>query len=64
MAKRIFAIIGIILIVGLYITTLVLAITSSADTIKLFYAAIIATIAVPIILYALQMLHRLQNRDN
>lgn len=61
MAKRIFAIIGIILLAALYITTLILAIFSNENTISLFYASIIATVAVPIILHGIQVYIRLQD---
>ena len=49
--KRILAIIGIIVIVGLYVITLILAVTNSESTQRLFIASIVATVVVPCLLY-------------
>lgn len=49
--KQILAIIGLVIIAGLYITTLVLALTGSESTRPLFTASIICTVIVPVFLY-------------
>ncbi len=49
--KQILAIIGLVIIAGLYITTLVLALIGSESTKQLFLVSIICTIVVPLIIY-------------
>ena len=49
--KQILAIIGLVIIAGLYITTLVLALTGSESTKSLFLVSIVCTIVVPLIMY-------------
>ncbi|MDE6905314.1 MAG: hypothetical protein K2P76_10330 [Lachnospiraceae bacterium] len=49
--KRILALLGIILLAGLYLTSLVLALTSNAHTFDFFVASIAATVIIPILLW-------------
>ena len=49
--KRISALLGIILLAGLYLTSLVLALTSNAHTFEFFEASIAATVIIPILLW-------------
>ncbi len=49
--KRISALLGIILLAGLYLTSLVLALTSNAHTFEFFVASIAATVIIPILLW-------------
>ncbi|MCR5545047.1 MAG: hypothetical protein K6F30_01020 [Lachnospiraceae bacterium] len=46
-AKQFLAIIGILLLVGLYVLTFVLAIIDDPNTMKLLSASIVATIVIP-----------------
>lgn len=62
-AKKIFAIIGIILLAGLYISTLVFALMDSELGFKLLQICIFSTIAVPVILYVCNMLYKLLHKD-
>ena len=50
-AKRIAAILGIVLLFGLYIVTLIVAIVDRGSSGKLFMACLIATVAVPLLLW-------------
>jgi hypothetical protein len=50
-AKRIAAILGIVLLFGLYIVTLIVAIVDRGSSEKLFMACLIATVAVPLLLW-------------
>ena len=54
--KRILAVIGIVLLLAMYLACLILAITGRHEATALFRAALGATIAVPIMLYAFMML--------
>ena len=62
-AKRIMAIIGIIILVGLYLTTLLLAIFGNKNTNSWFMACIAATVIVPIMMYVYSWLYKLLKKD-
>ena len=57
--KRILALIGVILLVGLYITTLVLAIVDSSATMDLFRGSIFATVVSATIIWAYTYIYQL-----
>ena len=59
MLKRVFALAGIIIIIGLYITTLVLAVTGGALMQRFFIAAIVATVVVPCFMYIINWISKL-----
>ncbi len=61
--KQILSIIGIAVIAGLYITTLVLAITGSEKTQGLFIASIFCTVMIPLIMYILSWLYKRLKSD-
>lgn len=50
-AKRILALIGVILLLGMYASTLVFALIKSPHSAVLFKASIYCTIVVPVIIY-------------
>lgn len=60
--KRILAIIGIILLVGLYVSTLVLALIGSPFSRQCLMAAIYCTIILPILIYAYTRFLHFRNR--
>lgn len=57
--KQVLAIIGIIIIAGLYIVTLILALIGNENTRPLFMASILCTILVPVVLYILSWTYNL-----
>lgn len=65
--KQITALIGVIALVALYVSTLVLALIGSAEAINLLKAAVYATIVLPVLLWAYSFIYRLlkgkQNDD-
>ena len=61
--KRIMAIIGIIILVGLYITTLLLAIFGNEHTNSWFMACIAATVIVPVMMWVYSWLYKLLKKD-
>lgn len=62
--KRILALGGVILLVGLYLITLVLALTSSPATKGMLMAAIGCTIVIPCLIYGFMLAARvLDNRS-
>ncbi len=63
--KRILAVIGIVVLVGLYVTTFVLAIVDNSNTMNLFFASVAATILVPVLIWIYSFIYKLltKNRD-
>ena len=65
--KQITALIGVVALVGLYVSTLVLALIGSTEAINLLKVAVYATIVLPVLLWAYSFIYRLlkgkQNDD-
>ena len=55
--------IGILLLVGMYISTLVFALMKSEAAQELFRASVTCTIIVPVVLYAAVLMGRLSKKD-
>lgn len=63
--KRIFAWIGIIVLAGMYILTLVFSLMQGEVAMDLFKASIFCTIIIPVVLYAYIMIYRyLKDRND
>lgn len=63
--KRIGALVIVFLLVGLYVATLILAFMKSAQAQAMFKGCIIATIGLPVLLYAYMLMYKyLKNRNN
>lgn len=62
--KQILAIIGIILLVVLYLSTLVCAITDNTGTMKMFKASIFATFVIPVLIWLIRSYTNLRTRNN
>lgn len=64
-AKRIFALIGVILLVGMYVVTLVLGLMASPATQNMLMASIACTVIIPCLIYGMMLVARvLDNRGN
>ena len=57
--KRIFAITAVILLVALYGSTVVFALSDSPNAIYLFKASIFCTVIIPVILYSYVLVYRI-----
>ena len=57
--KQITALIGVIALAGLYVSTLVLALIGSVEAINLLKAAVYATIVLPVLLWAYSFIYRI-----
>lgn len=57
--KRIMAWVGIIVLLGMYLTTLIMALLATPATGTMFIACIVATIMVPILFYFIQFIYHL-----
>ena len=63
--KRIGAITLVVLLLGLYITTFILAFMKSPTAQKLFQASAISTVALPVMLYGYMLIYKyLKNRNS
>lgn len=60
--KRILAMIGVILLIGLYAATLILALIGGEQTLELLKTAIFASVVVPVLLWAYSFIYRLLER--
>ncbi len=56
--KRIAALLGVILLLGMYGATLVSAFLATPATWELFLASVVATVMIPILLYVLQLIYK------
>lgn len=61
--KQILAIIGIILLVLLYLSTLICAIIDHTETMRLFQASILATVIIPVLLWAYSFIYKLIKKN-
>ena len=56
--KRIFAIIAVVLLVALYSSTIVFALSDNPNAVYMFKASIFCTVIIPIILYSYILVYR------
>lgn len=57
--KRVLAIIGVILLVGMYALTLISAVIDSPYSEPLFKASVFSTFAIPVLIYGINLVYRL-----
>lgn len=62
--KQIMAISGIILLVGLYLTTFILSITDNSESMKFFYASVYATVVIPVLIWAYTFIYKLVHKNS
>ena len=62
--KRIFAIIAVVLLVALYGSTIVFAMSDSPNAVYMFKASIFCTVIIPIILYSYILVYRVFGKRN
>ena len=63
--KRIFALIGVVLLVAMYLATFIFAMMDSPASDTWFKASIFATLIIPILLYGYQLMYKhYQNKNN
>ena len=63
-AKQVFAILGIILLVSLYVATLVFAIIDNPKTYTMLGVSIGATIVIPVMLWVMGVFLRIAKKDD
>lgn len=64
--KKIFAIAGVVILLGMYLLTFISAILATPNTHSLFLGSLAATIIVPVFLYAYMLIYKVvyKNREN
>ncbi len=62
--KRIFALIGAILLIGMYVVVLILGLTASPATNGALMAAIACTVVIPVLIYAMMLMARVLGTRN
>ena len=61
--RQIAAIIGIVLLVGMYVVAIIASLGKSENAHAIFKLAIYCTFVVPVIIYLLQLIYKIANRD-
>ena len=62
--RRIAAMIGVIILAGIYITALLAAIGNWENSHAVFMTAVYLSIAVPVIIYVIMLIHRYSNKKD
>lgn len=62
--KRFLALLGVILLVSLYLSTLIFALMDSELSTGLFKVSIIGTILIPVLLYGILLFRRLSGKED
>lgn len=62
--KRILAIIGVILLIGLYLSTLACALFGGENFMDLLMASLYATFVIPVLIWAYTFIYRLFKKDS
>jgi fucose permease len=62
--KQILALLGVILLVGLYVATLVCAVLDRSETMSMFRASLFATVVVPVLLWIYIFIYRLITKND
>ena len=62
-AKRILALVGIVILVGIYLTSLVFALIDHPMKSSMLYASLYATIVIPALIYAFLLIGRLLRKE-
>lgn len=62
--KRILALIGVVLLIGLYLSTLVCAFSSSDNFMNMLMASIYATVIIPVLIWAYTLIYRLIKKNS
>lgn len=63
-AKQILALIGVVILIGLYVSTLVCALSSSENFMNMLMASIYATVIIPVLIWAYTFIYRLVRRNS
>lgn len=62
--KQIVAILGVILLLGLYVLTFVMAIIDPTETMQYFMASVVATVMIPALMWIYMYIYKLIKKNN
>ncbi len=62
-AKRVLAVIGIVILAGMYAATLVFALSNNPDSSKWLIASIVCTVVIPVMIWVIQLVYKLLKGD-
>lgn len=62
--KQILALIGVVILIGLYVSTLVCALSSNENFMNMLMASIYATVIIPALIWAYTFIYRLVRKDS
>lgn len=62
--RQILAIIGIVLLAGMYLSTIVFALSASENFMNMLMASIYATIVIPVLIWAITFIHKLMKKED
>jgi hypothetical protein len=62
--KQILAIIGVIILVGLYISTIVCAVSASENFMNMLMTSIYASVIIPVLIWAYSFIYKLIKKDS
>lgn len=57
--KRILAMLGVIILIGMYLATIITAIIDTSGTMNMVFASLIVTIIIPVFLWVYALIYRL-----
>ena len=62
--RQILAIIGIIILVGMYVATLVCALSGSENFMSMLMASIYASVVIPVLIWTFTFIYKLMKKDD
>lgn len=62
--RQILAILGIFILVGMYIATIICAVSSNENFMGMLFASIYASVVIPVLIWAATFLFRLFNKND
>ena len=62
--RQILAILGIVLLAGMYIATIVCALSASENFMNMLMASIYATIVIPMLIWAITFIYKLAKKED
>ncbi len=62
--RQILAILGIVLLAGMYIATIVCALSASENFMNMLMASIYATIVIPVLIWAITFIYKLAKKED
>jgi len=62
--KQILALVGVVVLIGLYVSTLICAVSSSENFMNLLMASIYATVIIPVLLWAYSFIYKLTRKND